>query len=461
MASCRGRDPVGSSCPCVSLPEAIAAVTDEALRALERRWRATGAIDDEALWLRERLRVGALERERAWLAAAFGHPAALGALGLRARPGGWVSWAWLRLRTLRLDDALAVRVMTALAFAARAHQLETPGCGGAVEALVRWCACPCPRHAGEVRMNAASLTAPYTCVDVALARFACDLVLERGPGREVSWSLALRALRREARSSDVARSAARWLIPWTLGVGDPFVDHVLSVAASIEELRTRFERTGAVADEAAWLAERLRRGWIDEARVRLAAHVGDPASAVVLGVPEGSAEEPSAWAGAIRTWGVEACVRFALAALRSVSTERTLDAAGQAVDAWLACPCEPHRARVGELARATEEPVLRAALSWALVSCSERIVRADAAAARARDLMREAARLSGDAEDQARSALAESRARELIDADPGWLEASAADAAVASIRAALAHPGAWTRIREGVRAELVAWALQG
>ncbi len=38
-------------------------MTDDALRALERRWRATGAVEDEAAWLAARLRAGVLAVE--------------------------------------------------------------------------------------------------------------------------------------------------------------------------------------------------------------------------------------------------------------------------------------------------------------------------------------------------------------------------------------------------------------
>ncbi len=33
-------------------------MSDEKLRALERRWKETGAIDDEAAWLVKRIRAG-------------------------------------------------------------------------------------------------------------------------------------------------------------------------------------------------------------------------------------------------------------------------------------------------------------------------------------------------------------------------------------------------------------------
>ncbi|MBX3471244.1 MAG: hypothetical protein KF878_30625 [Planctomycetes bacterium] len=53
---------------------------DASLQTLERRWRQTGAVDDEARWLLARVRAGDLPRERLLFAADLGHPPALTAL---------------------------------------------------------------------------------------------------------------------------------------------------------------------------------------------------------------------------------------------------------------------------------------------------------------------------------------------------------------------------------------------
>jgi hypothetical protein len=51
-------------------------VSDDRLRGLERRWRASGALDDEVAWLSGRVRAGDLTRERIQIAALLGHSAA-------------------------------------------------------------------------------------------------------------------------------------------------------------------------------------------------------------------------------------------------------------------------------------------------------------------------------------------------------------------------------------------------
>jgi hypothetical protein len=57
---------------------------DERLRELERRWKQTGAVADEAACLQERLRLGELERDRLDLAAHAGYEGALLAGGAPA-----------------------------------------------------------------------------------------------------------------------------------------------------------------------------------------------------------------------------------------------------------------------------------------------------------------------------------------------------------------------------------------
>jgi len=55
-------------------------VSDGTLRELERKFRETGSVEDEAAWLRARVQTGDLEQERLEFAAQCGHAAALAAL---------------------------------------------------------------------------------------------------------------------------------------------------------------------------------------------------------------------------------------------------------------------------------------------------------------------------------------------------------------------------------------------
>lgn len=71
-------------------------MADQDVRALERRWQQSGALEDEVAWLQALLRCEALDPARLELAAYLGHPAALRALGpeacarrARARQARW------------------------------------------------------------------------------------------------------------------------------------------------------------------------------------------------------------------------------------------------------------------------------------------------------------------------------------------------------------------------------------
>lgn len=48
-------------------------MSDDRLRALERRWLESGSADDQEAWLRARLRAGELSRARLRLLACLGH----------------------------------------------------------------------------------------------------------------------------------------------------------------------------------------------------------------------------------------------------------------------------------------------------------------------------------------------------------------------------------------------------
>lgn len=129
--------------------------------------------------------------------------------------------------------------------------------------------------------------------------------------------------------------------------------------ARLRELERRFQASGQLADEVAWLIERLRAGVLREERLRQAAHVGHAAARAVLG--EGSAPPLPAserwhdmhpWARAFRAWDRPAALRVALAAVETAWRRwepRFTPANGDAIRAWLRagrecaeCPCPAH-----------------------------------------------------------------------------------------------------------------------
>src|SRR5687768_6131623 len=61
-------------------------MTDSDLRALERRFRESGGLEDHTRWLSARVRAGELSEHRVRLAAELGHAAAGRALGVEPAP---------------------------------------------------------------------------------------------------------------------------------------------------------------------------------------------------------------------------------------------------------------------------------------------------------------------------------------------------------------------------------------
>lgn len=99
-------------------------MSDSQLRELERRWRETGSVEDEARYLLERVRVGDLEQEKLELAAYCGYRGALGAMGTRIEPE--VSLDGLIAQASRLPMALfALGFGVVSAYAARSEVRES------------------------------------------------------------------------------------------------------------------------------------------------------------------------------------------------------------------------------------------------------------------------------------------------------------------------------------------------
>jgi hypothetical protein len=126
------------------------AVSDEKLRELERLWKESGAVEDEAAYLLERVRVGDLTQERLELAAYCGQRGARAAL--HSGPQDWpdqTTEEWLR--SLERFGASAL-VMASVAFAERAVEVSQAGdvLLATLETATRWAECPCTPHATAV-----------------------------------------------------------------------------------------------------------------------------------------------------------------------------------------------------------------------------------------------------------------------------------------------------------------------
>jgi hypothetical protein len=87
-------------------------VSDQRLRELERRFRASGSVEDEATWLRARMQAGELEQSKLDLAAHCGHEGARAALGENA-PAPHRN-LWKLVSTLSGDQHHALRAAVAI-----------------------------------------------------------------------------------------------------------------------------------------------------------------------------------------------------------------------------------------------------------------------------------------------------------------------------------------------------------
>lgn len=107
-------------------------MSDTDLRELERRFRATGAVEDEATWLRGRLKAGGLSQQSLDLAAYLGHEGARAALGASA-PLPHRDLHKLAT-TLTRDPPLALRAALAIGARLLEEQHAARGLSAAVEA---------------------------------------------------------------------------------------------------------------------------------------------------------------------------------------------------------------------------------------------------------------------------------------------------------------------------------------
>ena len=86
-------------------------------------------------------------------------------------------------------------------------------------------------------------------------------------------------------------------------------------------LERRWRSTGSVADEAAWLTERVRCGDLSVDRISLAAYCGSEAAGLSAGLRSELAEWPELGVQRFVDWGTEASLRVCHAALPPNSME--------------------------------------------------------------------------------------------------------------------------------------------
>lgn len=224
-------------------------MSDARLRELERAWRTTGAVADEAAWLAERVRTGGLAEVRLLLAAELGHAAAAQAVAAPLPREPLLKWWHAPFgfgRTLRQGGPL---LFEGPAWPSRAavltvrQALTASGLGGAWfaaghEALMRAALALFDRvpaeadrlgpglslaDVHEVEASIAGDQRPARRTFEQLETFPLDPIrfLGHGPlGYVHPWFKHVTRLAERLGEKEARRAVEAELVPWALGTGD-------------------------------------------------------------------------------------------------------------------------------------------------------------------------------------------------------------------------------------------------
>ncbi|MEZ6188833.1 MAG: hypothetical protein R3F62_27995 [Planctomycetota bacterium] len=198
-------------------------MADRTLRELERRWKETGSVEDEAVLLLERVHVGDLAARRLEVAAAVGHPAARVALTDRRAPrtpGEWTRvFAHAEPMWLRRAAASACTDLLAGYETAHADDLRPRA---ALEAVEAWLVCPCEAH----RAAAADLQLLVAFTYDAMPDLALSLTEIAQGDAEVARECLDAVFVSVGNDEAIRAGLRRDLVPWLLGYADPVRERV-------------------------------------------------------------------------------------------------------------------------------------------------------------------------------------------------------------------------------------------
>lgn len=181
-------------------------MTDERLRELERRWKETGSVEDEAAYLLEQVRVGHLDQEKLELAAYCGYEPARLALRDDTATGIADLEAWLGgfKRRGRWCLVFALHGLAASALRATIGSLtpEDAKLGSdALASVTQWLEHPDAQRADAARRAAVAIAAspPMHPSDPIVARGRTALLLIRDAAASVSAAREGRPLQQAVR----------------------------------------------------------------------------------------------------------------------------------------------------------------------------------------------------------------------------------------------------------------------
>ncbi len=197
-------------------------MSDERLRELERRFRASGAKEDEAAWMTERIRCGVLPSERARVAAILGDRASLLVIG-DPEARGW--------KEALVEHQTAVRGVLAILeqLCAELKMEPPPASVWTMVMVVRsWLNFFSPELAEQVRAAVDECEVACLCpmpqpeeliFILRLAGILGQTVINHVDGiNELMSTLALCTALADEYIIEILREK---LVPWLLGYGDP------------------------------------------------------------------------------------------------------------------------------------------------------------------------------------------------------------------------------------------------
>ncbi len=180
-------------------------MTDSHLRELERRFKETGSVEDEAAYLLERVRAGDLEQSRLELAAVFGHEGSRAVVGDEV-----VLYDYRRLRAASLDDETLARLAHASCLAALTDDRYSP----AIQTDLRANADACERFIESGVRIPPDHYGFFAAVPSTNQAFGCLQSAHDSLGFEGGYE-----------------EVGAQLVPWLLGNTDPVRNHMRERAA--------------------------------------------------------------------------------------------------------------------------------------------------------------------------------------------------------------------------------------
>lgn len=200
-------------------------MANDSLTELEQRFRENGSVEDEAAWLRARLRAGEVSAEHARLAAALGDPAATratdGSRGAVARDP-----RSLQLVFSSMPDTARARALVATGWASHWRRPAAERRAATERALAL-----ADRQLLDPVVSPDELVALLApggrdAVDHDVAVLLLDLTGERFDGGDPIRASLQGAAHRYEDKAELIRALRGELVPWLLGYGDPVRERV-------------------------------------------------------------------------------------------------------------------------------------------------------------------------------------------------------------------------------------------